>query len=166
MPTKQIRTQKGTNFKRYKLLNHKCSIANVLLSEIKIICTHCTCMYVIIITRLIVDIFQHMLNMECAGYVILVCVKIKCRSWTWLAFNSRVVASNGISGVNGTVRFPSHLSMDRIFTDGFFLTFFRSIFVSFRFVSLANIDSRRILPDDIRHSSWKGFVRWSCRIIL
>ena len=38
------------------------------LSDINIACMHCTCVCVIIITRLGIDISQLMLNVECGGH--------------------------------------------------------------------------------------------------
>ena len=67
---KHIRTQKDANLKRYKLLNQKFSMSNILLSEINIICIHCTCVCIIIITRLIIDVSKYMLNVECGSYAI------------------------------------------------------------------------------------------------
>ena len=67
---KNIRIQKDANLKRHKLLNQKYSISKDVISEINIMCMHCTCLCVIIITRLIIDVSQHMLNVECGDYAI------------------------------------------------------------------------------------------------
>ena len=68
---KHVWTQKCANLKVHKILNQKYSMSNVLLSGINIIYMHCKCVHVIIIiTRLIVDTFQHVLNVEYGGYAI------------------------------------------------------------------------------------------------
>ena len=67
---KHVWTQKDANLKRRKLLNQKYSMSNIFLSEINIICMDCTCVHITIITRLIIDISQCMLNVKHGGYAI------------------------------------------------------------------------------------------------
>ena len=70
MPTKKCLDTKNANMKRCNLLNQKKSMSNILLSETNIMCMHITYVNVIIITRLIIDISQRILNVEHGGYAI------------------------------------------------------------------------------------------------
>ena len=63
-------TQKDANVKRYKLLNETYSLLNIVLSELIIIYIHCTCVCIIKITGLIIDISQCVLIVEYGGYTI------------------------------------------------------------------------------------------------
>ena len=59
---------KDAVLKRHKLLNETCSLRNIVLSELTIVCMHCTCVHIIIITGLIIDVSRHILILECRDY--------------------------------------------------------------------------------------------------
>ena len=63
-------TKKNADAKRFNLLNETISFSNIVLSDLNIIYTHCTCVHEIIIRPVIIDVFQYVLIVEHVGYAI------------------------------------------------------------------------------------------------